>query len=45
MTFLNRYRRGILWLAIVIAAFGAAAWLSSCQTRYQPPGEDIWRAL
>jgi hypothetical protein len=44
MTFWNRYRRGILWLAIVIAAFGVALAMSGCQT-YQPMGENVWRAL
>lgn len=44
MTFWNRYARGIIWLAIVLAAFGVAAYLSGCQT-YQPPGENLWRAL
>lgn len=37
--------RGIIWLTIVIAAFALAFWLSGCATRYQPPGEDLWRAL
>ena len=39
--FWTRYGRGIIWLAIVIAAFGVAAYLSSC-ARPQPPCPDCW---
>jgi hypothetical protein len=44
MTFWQRYRRGLIWIAVVAGAFALAFWLSSCAT-YQPPGEGIWRAL
>lgn len=45
MTFWKRYSRGLIWLTIVIAALAAAYVLSGCGARYQPPGENIWRAL
>jgi len=45
MTFWKRYSRGLIWLTIVIAALAAAFVLSGCQTRYEPPGEGLWRAL
>jgi hypothetical protein len=31
----------LVWLAVAIALFG----LPSCQSHYEPPGQDIWRAL
>lgn len=45
MTFWQRYRRGIIWIGIVAGAFALAFWLSSWGARYQPMGENVWRAL
>jgi predicted small secreted protein len=33
-----------IWIALAIALATPFLVLASCQT-YQPPGEDIWRAL
>lgn len=40
-------RPTLIWLAIVIAAMlmASSIMLVSCGTRYQPPGNDVWRAL
>lgn len=37
-------RRALIWIAVVAFAFSASIVLSSCG-HYQPPGQDLWRAL
>ncbi len=34
----------LIWASLVIAAIGMGLWLSGCQS-YQPPGEELWKAL
>lgn len=53
MTFFKAIRNAItpslraffLILVVVTAAILASSALSGCGARYQPPGEDLWRAL